>query len=231
MKKVIKKLAVYMVLGMIFGFFMATLRENRELTIDYSGLTAPFIIFLLILVLALSTFSVLSYMRIRKFATQTFEGDEEDEMQEKMYRLSSDANLATTLTLIVSMTGMSVAILTETLILSALIFVVFLVLGTLLTYFSADLMNKLYPERNLPAVSDKNYADKLLELSDDGERHVMLGGLFKSYQTANFLMFLAILFLVVYSLATADSQMVGILVIAGILIATNMRYTLSIRNK
>lgn len=231
MKKVFKRLSVYFVLGGLSGFLFTTFIVNPENSLDLSGLAMPFIVTLLVAVIGLLAFSLIGYLRIRTYAGQMFEGEEEDAMEEKMYRLSSDIGLAATLATIICMTGMSVVILTETLFFSLIPFLICLLLGVWMSFLFAAMTNKLYPERNLPAVSDKNYAEKMLEMADDGERHVMLGGLFKSYQTVNSLLFFAILFLLFYSLATNTSQVVGIIVIAVILIVTNARYSLSIRNK
>ncbi|MFC4354267.1 DUF3169 family protein [Chryseomicrobium palamuruense] len=231
MMKVIGKLGVYVVLGGVFGYFFAMFAMDRESTLDFSGLAFPFVIALLVVVIGLLAFSLFGYMKIRKLSEQTFKGDEEDRMEERMYRLYADASLAGAVAIVASLTGMAAAILTEAAVWTVFVFAALLLLGTVLSFFFPTLMNVMYPERNLPAMSDKDYTKKLLAHSDDGERHIMLGGLFKSYQTANSLMFLAILFLLFYSLATGTSQMVGILVLAIIIISTNTRYSLSIRNK
>src|SRR5690606_41275333 len=49
------------------------------------------------------------------------------------------------------------------------------------TLFRSGLMKNMYPERDLPSITDKKYAEKLLNVSDDGEKHIMLGGLYKTH--------------------------------------------------
>lgn len=38
----------------------------------------------------------------------------------------------------------------------------------------------MYPEGNLLKITEEKYAEKLLAKSDEGEKHVMLHGLYKS---------------------------------------------------
>lgn len=233
MKKIIGKLAIYLVIGAVFGFLFATFFMNwdNSFDFDFTIFAAPFIVVLLVLVASLVVFSLSVYFRIKTYIGQTFEGDEEDEMEGKMYRISSDGNLATTLAVILSLAGMATTLLTEVWIYAVLVFAVLLLSATIVSFMLASLMGKMYPDRKLPLVSDKDYSKKLLAVSDDGERHVMLGGLFKSYQSMNTLLFLGILFLLFYSLATGSTQMAGILVITVVLIIVNAQYALNVRNK
>lgn len=113
-----------------------------------------------------------------------------------------------------------------------------MILGIVLIAFSftissilPGLTKKMYPERDLPSLSDKQYAEKLLNVSDDGEKHVMLGGLYKTHITMNSLLLGAIVLLLFYSMASDSSQLFSIFIIVGILAITNTQYLFSIRNK
>ena len=109
------------------------------------------------------------------------------------------------------------------------------VIVTLLSYSMTTYMMKLYqlayPDRNLPDVGDKDYSKKLLEISDDGERHIMLYGLYRAYNFVNIAFVFAIIGISFYSLVTEDSQLFSIIVISLLLLMMNAVYVFSIRNR
>lgn len=88
-----------------------------------------------------------------------------------------------------------------------------------------------YPNREFPSYNDKKYAKKLFELSDEGERHIMLQGLYSAFSTTNVLLSGSLLLLMFYSVASGESQLFAILIIAIILVIVNTQYFLKIRNR
>lgn len=70
-----------------------------------------------------------------------------------------------------------------------------------------------------------------LEVSDEGERHVMLIGFYKSYNLMNFVLFIAIVLSTFYSITTNHSQLFSIILIGIVLIIVNGKYCFSVRNK
>ncbi|MFD2831159.1 DUF3169 family protein [Corticicoccus populi] len=93
------------------------------------------------------------------------------------------------------------------------------------------LVKKLYPERQLPSADSKNYADKLLAASDEGERHIMLNALYKTSSTTQISLFIAVFVLIAYSVLTGESQIFSILVLGIIMIITNFKYFVEIKEK
>nr|WP_316047208.1 hypothetical protein [Planococcus glaciei] len=59
----------------------------------------------------------------------------------------------------------------------------------------------------------------------------MLEGLYRTHNTMNLALFIALLLLIIYSVSTGVSQLFAIFVVALILIIANVQYTFSIRNK
>ena len=100
-----------------------------------------------------------------------------------------------------------------------------------LSSYMMHLMKKAYPERDLPDISDTDYSKKLLEISDEGERHLMLEGLYKVYQFANEAFLFAIIGIALYSVVSGDSQLFSKIVISIILLIMNGMYAFSVRNK
>ncbi|GMA53647.1 hypothetical protein GCM10025857_50040 [Alicyclobacillus contaminans] len=93
------------------------------------------------------------------------------------------------------------------------------------------LVSKLYPERNLPQPSDKNYTDKLLLASDEGERHIMTTALYKTFSLTQVGIFVGILILIAYSMLTGESQIFSIIVLGLLMIVSNMKYYSEIKEK
>lgn len=107
--------------------------------------------------------------------------------------------------------------------------VYFISLGFLIKI--SGLVKKLYPERQLPSTDSKNYADKLLAASDEGERHIMLNALYKTFTITQVSLFTAIIVLTAYSVLTGESQIFSILVLGIIMIITNFKYFVEIKEK
>ncbi|WP_342528301.1 DUF3169 family protein [Chryseomicrobium sp. FSL W7-1435] len=231
MKKNLLKNGIFMILGAFTGFFITTYFLGDNPTFTFPDLADPFSVSLMIMTAVLLMFSVLGYLKIKHTASKTFTGDEEDLVESKMYRSYSDASLANLVAMVASLVGICISILTEQPIWLVLYFVVTLFSSAAVSFLFPSLMKLMYPERDLPSITDKDYAQKLLEKSDDGEKHVMLGGFYKSHQTTNSLLFASILLLLFYSMATGNSQVAGILIIAFALITINTQYMITIRNK
>lgn len=96
---------------------------------------------------------------------------------------------------------------------------------------TTKLINKLYPERNLPQPSDKNYTDKLLLASDEGERHIMTTALYKTFSFTQVGIFFGILLLIAYSMLTGESQIFSIIILGIIMIISNTKYYSEIKEK
>src|SRR5699024_2129843 len=156
------------------------------------------------------------------------EGDtDEDELEKYIYRKYADISLCIQVGLVLSLLVTGVAIIQQT---DAWIFVAsgITLLAALLFLF---LLPMMYPERDLPSSTDSDFADKLLHASDEGERHVMLEGLYKTFNTVNGALFLGLIILMMYSISTGDNQIFGMIVIAAVLIISSVRYVTSIRDK
>ncbi|HLQ98330.1 MAG TPA: DUF3169 family protein, partial [Candidatus Dormibacteraeota bacterium] len=67
--------------------------------------------------------------------------------------------------------------------------------------------------------------------SDEGERHVMLEGLYKTFNMMNGTLFIGLIVLMMYSISTGDGQIFGMIIIAAVLIISNVKYVTSIRDK
>lgn len=225
MKNFLKQLLI----GAIAGFIAVTV----YLLIPFNEWTFPIrtvIIILYVIVLVSFLYCLIVANKIKHLAQQNLVGDAEDEAEEfinkKMFDYSFSNNTGATLAIL----GLSLAVIAN----ATLLVTIGAILSTI-SYFIMSYMMKLmklaYPNRNLPEVGEKHYAQKLMEVSDEGERHVMLHGLYKVYNFANMAFAFSIIGIAIYTSITGDSQLFSMIVIAFILLVMNSVYSFSVRNK
>ncbi|MEK5136203.1 DUF3169 family protein [Bacillus sp. FSL W8-0645] len=220
-----------MLLGALLGFLGAycLLAAEFEMTLLDVAFEATLVISGLTIVLIVYCFSGIS--RMKKRVSLSVSGDEEDELEAKQYRTFTDSTLSNTVSTILSIIATGMAIVTEQPIWLILVNVALFIVTIISSYVAISVLQLVYPNRNLPSPSDKDYSKKLLAISDEGEKHVMLGGLFHTYQMMNILLTSAMFILIVYSLGANHSQLFSIIVIGLVLIILNANYMFRIRNR
>lgn len=220
-----------LLISALIGFFGMLAILNTEISFDFSAYAYPANIIILAVGMVLLLFSIYCYVSIRNTMKQDFSGDEEDAAQVRMYKQYSDASLGSTLALLSSLAALSLGVITDQPVWMLLAGIALALFSFVMSLLLPGLMHSMYPERNLPSISDKNFADKLLQSSDDGEKHVMLDGLYKTYLTLNSLLLASMMLLLVYSMLSGTSQLFSIFTVAVILAVANTQYMFSIRNK
>ncbi|MGG2943474.1 DUF3169 family protein [Bacillus safensis] len=220
-----------MLLGALLGFLGAycLLAAEFEMTLLDVAFEATLVISGLTILLIIYCFSRIS--RMKKRVSLSVSGDEEDELEAKQYRTFTDLTLANTVSTIFSIVAIGIAIVTEKPLWLILVNAALFIVTVISSYISISVLKLVYPNRNLPSLSDKDYSKKLLAISDEGEKHVMLDGLFHTYQMMNILLTSAMFILIVYSLGANHSQLFSIMVIGLVLIILNANYVLRIRNR
>src|SRR5699024_6554709 len=199
------------------------------LLIPFNQMTFPIqavTIVLYIIVFLTWVYCLIIANQIKQLAKNNLEGEAEDEAEEimnkKMYDFSFSNNTGATL----SVLAVSLSVIENNLLL-ILIAVVAAAVSYFMMAYMMRLMKLASPERDLPDVGDKNYAKKLMDISDEGERHVMLHGLYKTYNFSNIAFTFAIIGIAIYSSLTGDSQLFSIIVISAILLVMNGVYVFS----
>lgn len=220
-----------MLLGALLGFLGAycLLAAEFEMTLLDIAFEATLVISGLTILLIIYCFSGIS--RMKKRVSLLVSGDEEDELEAKQYRTFTDSTLANTVSTILSIIAIGITIVTEQPLWLILVNAALFIVTIISSYAAVSVLTLVYPNRNLPNPSDKDYSKKLLAISDEGEKHVMLGGLFHTYQMMNILLTSAMFILIVYSLGANHSQLFSIMVIGIVLIILNANYVLKIRNR
>lgn len=217
--------------GALIGFFTTLAILKGDIALPLARYTFAMNIILLIIGIILILATLVYYYQLKKSSQKEAYGEEEDALDEWKYKKFGDFSLFLHAALIINLFFVCMSILTEAPMWVITASGVLLVVSLGLSFIMPSFVRRLYPERAFPAIDDKDYAKKLLEISDEGERHVMLQGLYKSFNSVNLLLLVGMLLLLFYSLATGSSQLFGITIIAVILLLTNVQYLWSVRGK
>jgi len=235
MTKAIGKMLLGALAGAVFGYLVMyfTLNSGLDSTISWGAVNLAFelMIVLMVISVALIIFNALTCVNIVKKSKRQVSGDEEDELEELQNKRYGDGMLAANIAMYTSTGMLALVGITAQPIAFIFISLGLLLLSLSLMFITAELAKVVDPNREYPSVNDKQYAKKLMEMSDDGERHIMLHGLYRAFTSINILLFFAVLALIAYSVLSGISQLAGILIILFILIFTNAQYMLSIRKK
>lgn len=228
------KMVGKMLIGALCGFLvMYMIMDSGFLNNPWGALdlSLELMILLMIISFGLNIFNAMTWVIIMRESKRQVTGDEEDERAELQNKRYGDGMMAANIAMYTS-TGM-LALVGITAQPNAFIFIslCLLILSLSMMFITTKLVKVVDPDRDYPSVNDKQYAEKLMEMSDDGERHIMLHGLYRAFTSINMLLFFAVLVLIAYSILTGVSQLAGILIILFILIFTNAQYMLSIRKK
>ncbi|KKK34956.1 hypothetical protein WN59_04730 [Salinicoccus sediminis] len=226
-KKSFLSFVPYFLGGLIVGMFIL----NFEALSGIGTFTTELSITGLAAAAIFTALGISGFFQLKSHASKRGGDMDEDESEQYMYRKYADNSLCIQTGLVLSLLVTGVAIIQQT---DAWIFTasgITMIAALLFLFLLPTLLHVMYPERDLPSSSDSDFADKLLHASDEGERHVMLEGLYKTFNTINGALFLGLIILMMYSISTGDNQIFGMIVIAAVLITANVRYVTSIRDK
>lgn len=225
------KIIWQMLIGAVVGFFGAygLLAADFEGSMNRFGFQITLALGAITLVLVISSFIYMQ--QIRKKASVLYTEEEEDFHDEWQYKKYSDISLANNTALILSICALGMAVVTTKSIVLIVSGILLVVAVSIFASLQPTLLKAMYPDRELPNASEKNYSKKLLAVSDEGERHVMLEGLYSAFSLTNILLVVAMTLLIIYSVGTGHSQLFALLVIGLVLITVNVRYFLKVRDR
>ncbi|PID22833.1 hypothetical protein CSV61_04105 [Sporosarcina sp. P3] len=225
------RMIIWTLVGAVVGFFGMYAALSIDFKAGFSPIGFELNIVLIAITLLLFVFIAVSSTQMKKKAGLTLTGVDEDERDVWQYKKFSDLNLCNTIALIVSIVALGVSIITDQPAWLLLTSGGILLLSIVFSMLVPGLMKTVYPDRELPSASEKNFAKKLLDASDEGEKFVMLQGYYKTFNTMNLSLIIALMLCILYSVGTGDSQLFSIFIVGLILIITNAQYLLTIRNK
>ena len=225
------RVVISSLLGAVVGFTFMYVALFVEPEFDFLAYAFEGTIALLSLTLVNLIMTMVMMGSMYKKSKATLTGDAEDNRDEWLYKKYTDTNMVSTGAIVTAIATLSISIITNQSFWLIVTPLVAIIVVSVLSVILASLLNSFYPNRELPGVSEKNYATKLLAASDEGERHVMLEGLYKSYTLLNTMLLGSMAILLVYSIFTGSSQLFAIFFVGVVLLVSNARYYLSIRNQ
>ncbi len=225
------RLIMYGLLGAVVGFIGMYLMLSVQLDFNFFTIAFPVNVALTTLTLLLLLYVGVSILQMRKKANSAVSGDAEDERDIWLYKKFTDTNMIVIASVVFGIASVAISIITEQ---ATWLETSSIIIGTaafILSLTVTSLVNSFYPDRKLPSISEKDYGKKLLAASDEGERHVMLEGLYRSFNTLNTTLIIGLFLLIFYSVFTGTSQLFAIFLIGAVIIGANAQYFLLIRNK
>ncbi|MFJ5770258.1 DUF3169 family protein [Psychrobacillus sp. NPDC093180] len=211
--------------------FIVSISMLKNFTFDFFKYADIIVLTLLIIIFILLVVSFILFRQVKKLHHTEADGDAEDEADLLIYKKYTDFNFFVQSSMVLSVLVLCTTLITLQNIFFVILAIFTMILSYLFTMFMTNLIQLIYPERQIPKISDSNYAEKLLDISDDGEKHVMLIGFYKSYHLLNVALFIAIVLSTFYSISTNHSQLFSIIAMCIVLIIVNGKYCFSIRNK
>ncbi len=107
--------------------------------------------------------------------------------------------------------------------------IIVLIFAIVLRYYGYSMINKLYPERELPNNFESDFDDKLIDSLTKDEMIVIFTGLYNAFKMTNILLPAIMLFITLYGYATGQSQHFALSLIAGSAMLINIVYQFTVR--
>ncbi|AYW47936.1 hypothetical protein C7K38_05910 [Tetragenococcus osmophilus] len=230
MKKTLK-IVLYLIIGAAVGLLVSS--TARSIGGDVS--TDRFYMWVSIITAIVAALfiilGVFQYRRVLSVAKDYLKYMDEDSYDKYRYNKHNEIQIYSIIGFVLSLVSLAIPLITyynlPVILFSSTVYIMSLIFLIKTT----RLVSKLYPERNLPQPSDKNYTDKLLLASDEGERHIMTTALYKTFSLTQVGIFVGILILIAYSMLTGESQIFSIIVLGLLMIVSNMKYYSEIKEK
>lgn len=222
------KMIIGGIIGFIGAYALLHFRDTNfsETVFVYGGLAV---------VTLLLIWSIYLYVSTKKLHETSFTGDKEDEAEERKYKKASDFSTSSYSALVGSMILLAFTLIQDMSVYLVMASIVTLTVSLIISTGMNPAAKFLYADRELPkadgSTSSDQYADEFLHAADEGERAIILQGLYKSHNLMNVLLVIAMMLATTYSILQDPSQMFSVMMIGVVLIVGNVKYQLSIRNK
>lgn len=107
--------------------------------------------------------------------------------------------------------------------------VIVLAIAIFMRYYGYGMINKLYPEKDLPNTFESDFDDKLIDALTKDEMITIFTGLYNAYKITNLLLPASLLLITLYGFHTGTSQQFALSVIALVAIVINTVYQVTVR--
>ncbi|MCE4048873.1 MULTISPECIES: DUF3169 domain-containing protein [Bacillaceae] len=222
---------IKIIVSAILGFFSSIL-ILKGFEINFDPYVDEFVIAIFIIIVIVMGVSFGLYKQIISLNNKDVDGEEEDAIDIQIYKKLSDYALLTFSNFIFSLLALCITLITNKEIVIIILSLITVLICCILMSIMMNLYRLVQPHRPIiPRSSHKDYGNALLNVADDGEKHVMLIGFYKSYHLFCTALLIAIMFATFYSISSGNSQIFSIIAMSIVLVLANGKYYLSIRNK
>ncbi|NWK84794.1 DUF3169 family protein [Staphylococcus sp. GSSP0090] len=219
-------------IGALIGTFDSISRYTdllSHMTLSHNDLiivcvVASIINLALTLVLFLVQRNALKYKRQTE---QVLDEQKADHYEKKANLKHISSNLIHSIQILVSLVAMLVVVVSnnsESTIFISMIPYLITVIPSLMIGFFVRKFDPRYPKQG-----EERYTEKILELMDDGERHITLVSMFKTYHINLLLIIIGGMLLGLFSLITGINQTAGLFILIILFIYNAFGYTLKVR--
>lgn len=225
------KMLLYAAIGFAAGYLTLELLYGR----NSEGLLETIYFWLSIVMIVLAAaLLVYAFIRRRKLLKLTEENNRkinDDDLDVYSYNTFNIVTVATAVPLVLSLMALAIQTLAAENVWLVVLTIALLFVSTFMSFQASALANIIYPEKNLPEISDKKYSEKLFAASDEGEIFIMAKALYRSWTLTTTMLFFALIFMIFYSFVTSESQIFSIVIIGLIMIINQLKYAYEIREK
>lgn len=225
------KMLLYAAIGFAAGYLTLELLYGR----NSEGLLETIYFWLSIVMIVLAAaLLVYAFIRRRKLLKLTEENNRkinDDDLDVYSYNTFNIVTVATAVPLVLSLMALAIQTLAAENVWFVVLTIALLFVSTFMNFQASALANVIYPEKELPEISDKKYAEKLFAASDEGEIFIMAKALYRSWTLTTTMLFFALIFMIFYSFVTSESQIFSIVIIGLIMIINQLKYAYEIREK
>lgn len=148
-------------------------------------------------------------------------------LERKAYTAATYIQIALTLSFIALLTGF--LLLRDTQPEIVLVSFILMVVSFVTLIPSEKIVRITNPNFKFPNPQSKNYSEEYFEQFDDGEKYVMLKGLYNLYSVIIWGLVILAFGLMYYSAFTGDSQLISIIGIGAVLMLIQVSYTISLK--
>src|SRR5699024_6373809 len=143
--------------------------------------------------------------QIKKRLWLDLEDEAEDENERIQYLKFVDGMFSAQTGVVLSVLILSIAIIFQLSVPIIAIAIAAIIISNLVVTRLLKVNHDMNQDRDLPDINDPDYSRKLLQSSDEGEKYVILEGLYKTYSHTNLYLILAVVAATIYSLLSGTS--------------------------
>ncbi|MGN5882616.1 MULTISPECIES: DUF3169 family protein [Staphylococcus] len=213
--------ALKFIFGGVMGFFVVYYfeylsRQSRTQMFDFKW-TIILTIVTILIVLVLGSLMIKQLHQARKYKQLTVDEEERADQYDSLFnRTFYNTSISYYTGLIISLINLILATALKSEDMGWQFSVIpFIILSIFITYYQSYIpkIDDRFPKGN-----DKNYMDKLINIMDEGERHITFGVLFKLFHFNISALVIIIIVLSIYTAMTGDNQTLALIILMGLLL-------------